>query len=170
MIDSSTIITLSELNALDLLENLRGEANVIVPRSVQEELKEGQHGIEIKNVICPPDIYSIKEEGEEEVKGLLEGLGRGEKEVIEIVYGIARKMNRVQAIAITDDLVARKRCKRIGIPVMGILGLIEFAKRRKVITKNQALKIIDSIPSTSLYITQELLVQVRERMEKQKVE
>jgi len=52
----------------------------------------------------------------------------------------------------------------MGIKVIGTLGLIEFAKRHGVIIKEEALNILERIPSTSLYITQEVVEKARSKI------
>ena len=163
IIDSSTIITLYELKSLNLLKKLRSKVKIIIPIAVKRELSRGAHGIRVNNISSPIVELNIKEV-RGEIKALLEGLGNGEREAIEIAYSIIHEGECDKVIVVTDDFTARQRCKRLGIPVMGTLGLIDFAKRRRIITKNRALEIIDSIPSTSLYITQELLRQVKEKI------
>jgi len=63
-----------------------------------------------------------------------------------------------------DDLRARRMCKKMGIKVLGTLGLTEFAKRHGVITKEEALNLLKRIPSTSLCITQEVLEKARSKI------
>jgi predicted nucleic acid-binding protein len=60
---------------------------------------------------------------------LPEGLGEGEKEAILLTLSMK---NASRVIVITDDLKARKTCKRLSIEVLGTLGLIELLKRYKL--------------------------------------
>jgi len=68
---------------------------------------------------------------------------------------------------ITDDQRARNVCRRISLKVLDALGLVEFAKKHGVVTKEEALSLLEKIPSTSLYITPELLREARAEIEQQ---
>jgi predicted nucleic acid-binding protein len=97
---------------------------------------------------------------------LPEGLGEGEKEAILLALSM-KSAGRV--IVITDDLKARKTCKRLSIEVLGSLGLIELLKRYKVISKDEALTLIEKTLSTSLRIKIELLHRARYKIETQEL-
>ena len=67
-------------------------------------------------------------------------------------------------MVVTDDLRARKTCRRIEVRVVGTLGLIEFAKKHGIIAKEEALNLLERIPSTSLYVTHEILEEARNKI------
>jgi len=58
-------------------------------------------------------------------------------------------------------------CKRIGLKSAWYLGLIELTKKHDAITKEEATSLLDKIPSTSLYITPELLREAQSKIEQQ---
>jgi predicted nucleic acid-binding protein len=68
---------------------------------------------------------------------------------------------------VTDDLEARRVCERLGIRVVGTLGLIELLKKCKAITKEKALEMLQRISSTSLRITQKLLNEAHRKISTQ---
>ena len=93
-----------------------------------------------------------------------QSLGEGERHAITIAYAISKSGSESIALVVTDDLRARRTCKKMGVKVLGTLGLIEFAKRYGVITKEEALNLLERIPSTSLHITHEVLEEARSRI------
>ena len=70
-------------------------------------------------------------------------------------------------IFITDDQKARKVANRIGIKVMGTLGFIEYCKKNGLITKIDALELVNRIKDTSLYITDSLLKVAKSKIKNQ---
>ncbi|MCD6340415.1 MAG: hypothetical protein J7L51_00490 [Desulfurococcales archaeon] len=160
--NSSTIIVLRELGRVDLIDSIRrlGVAKIVVPQAVKEEFAASgtQIGIQSNDVAVSPDevdVHSID---------IPQSLGEGERQAIAIAYAISRSHSESVALVITDDLRARKTCKRMGIKVMGTLGLIEFAKKHGIITKEEALNLLERIPSTSLYVTREILKGARNKI------
>lgn len=72
-------------------------------------------------------------------------------------------------VAVTGDDPARNKCERLGIRLHETLGLIELEKKWGVITKGQALKILDKAPSTSLHEAADVLANVGEKVRRQQV-
>ena len=160
--DTSTIIVLQELGCVDLIDSIRRQCNVkiIIPQAVKNEfLRSGlQVGIQSNDIAEIPtkvDVHAID---------VPQSLGEGERHAIAIAYAISKSSSESIALVVTDDLRARRTCKKMGIKVLGTLGLIEFAKRYGVITKEEALNLLERIPSTSLHITQEVLEEARSRI------
>lgn len=164
--DSSSIIVLWELGVLaEIFKRLsmnNTELSAIIPLKVYEELSRGS-----VNVGQLANIIQVKKFSDERVATHLpEGLGEGEKEAILLALSM-KSTGRV--IVITDDLKARKTCERLSIEVLGSLGLIELLKRYKVISKNEALTLIEKTESTSLRIKTELLHRARYKIETQEL-
>ena len=160
--NTSTIIVLRELGRVDLIDSIRrlGVAKIVVPQAVKDEFVMSGTWISIQSndVAASPDEVDIHS------MDVPQSLGEGERQAIAIAYAISRTHSESVALVITDDLRARKTCKRMGIKVMGTLGLIEFAKKYGVITKEEALNLLERIPSTSLYVTREILEEARNKI------
>jgi len=163
--DASALITLTELNRLDLLEKLRVTRyiKVVIPQGVRNEFREA--GIELGISIDEVPIESV----DMSLMEIPRRLGEGERNAIALTYALTQGLSKSSAIAIvvTDDKLARKECKKLGVEVFGTLGLIEFAKKHGALSKEEALSIIEEIPRTSLYITPELLEEAKNRIEQQ---
>lgn len=160
--DTSTIIVLQELGCVDLIDSIRRQCNVkiIIPQAVKNEFLRSGSQIDIQS----NDIVEISTEVDVHAVDVPQSLGEGERHAIAIAYAISKSNSESVALVITDDLRARRTCKKMGIKVLGTLGLIEFAKRYGVITKEEALNLLKRIPSTSLHITQEVLEEVRSKI------
>jgi len=161
--DASALITLTELNRLDLLEKLRGTRyiKVVVPQGVRNEFREAGVELGISSDEIPVESVDMP------LMEIPRRLGEGERHAIALAYALTRELSKVTAVVVTDDKLARKRCEKLGIRVFGTLGLIEFAKNHGALSKEEALSILKEIPKTSLYITPELLEEVRTRIEQQ---
>jgi len=156
IINSSTIITLNELNQINLINKAKEIAEIYIPNAVRKEVKNNipikAKTIQIQGVIIPPHI-----------KSYLEGLGEGEKEVIITALTLTQKAKKTKIIAITDDKQARRKCKQLRINVKGILGLIKILEENNIITKRKAIEIIEKPPKTSLYITKKLIEKAKHK-------
>jgi predicted nucleic acid-binding protein len=78
-------------------------------------------------------------------------------------------MKLSNVIVITDDKKARKTCEKLKINALGTLGLVELLKKHKIISRKEALALIQKIPNTSLYITPQLLEKAQHKIETQKL-
>jgi len=163
--NATTLITLMELNRLDLVEKLREtqHVKVVIPQSVKNEFLEAGIELNISSDEMPIekiDILPIE---------IPRRLGEGELHAIALAYTLTQQLskNNVTTIVVTDDKQARKKCEKLGIKVFETLGLIEFAKKHRVISKEKALEILEKIPSTSLYTTQELLKEAQTKIKQQ---
>ncbi|MCS7385784.1 MAG: hypothetical protein NDF55_03450 [archaeon GB-1867-005] len=157
IINSSTIITLNELDQINLINKAKEIAEIYIPNAVKMEVGNNipikAKAIQIKNNAIPPLI-----------KSYLEGLGEGEKEVIITALTLSQKTDKTKVIAITDDKQARRKCKQLKIRVKGTLGLIKILEENNIITKREAIEIIEKLPKTSLYITKELVEKAKEQI------
>jgi len=155
--DVSPIIVLQELKRIDLINNIRRKGvMIIIPRAVRNELLRSGLQVDIQN----NSVTEIPAEADIGTIDIPQSLGEGERHAIAIANAISKSRDET-VIVITDDRKARKTSEKMGIKVLGTLGLIKFAKRHGIITKEEALNLIEKIPSTSLYITQKELERAR---------
>jgi len=163
--NATTLIVLRELECLDLLEEIQRlcDVSVIIPQGVVEEFQKTDAKLLI------PNATVVEVQREELTIDIPRSLGRGELQAIIIAYTITqeRESHRNVTFVVTDDKRARNVCKKLGIKVIGTLGLIELAKKCKVISKEKAIELLNKIPSTSLYITPELLSEAQLKIKQQ---
>jgi predicted nucleic acid-binding protein len=130
--DTSCLIVLTKIGALDLLRQLYAE--VIITEDIHAEFGEPL-----------PDWISIRTVTNKKYQQLLElSLDKGESSAI------ALSMEIENALLIIDDLKARKEAKRLGLPVTGTLGVLYAARQQGLIS---ALKpYIDALQSVGFRI------------------
>ena len=166
VLDSSSIITLTELDVLrEIFKRLATQASalrVIIPSRVLEELERSSISIDQYNEAYQVMVFNANDM---EIN-LPQGLGEGEKEAILIALSLMKLSN---VIVITDDKKARKTCEKLKINALGTLGLVELLKKHKIISRIEALALIQKIPNTSLYITPQLLEKAQHKIETQKL-
>ena len=122
--DASTLIGLSRINQLKLLCELFG--HVLVPEGAYDEVvEEDMRGSER---VKKAQYLKVEEVSDRiGVKLLLHTLGLGEAEVL-----VLAKEKRADLVLL-DENKARKAARRAGFQVMGVLGLLVTAKRRRLI-------------------------------------
>jgi predicted nucleic acid-binding protein len=82
-------------------------------------------------------------------------LGSGESAVI------SAASTRAGAVAVLDDLAARRCAQAHGMPITGTLGLVLLAKKRGLIPKVGGA--LDAIVNAGLYVSAKTLADVRAR-------
>ncbi len=144
--NSSVIIALAKICYLYLLEKLFGE--ILVPEAVWKEITvEGKPGYE---KIVRAKFISLKKVGDTRLVALLEEfIDTGEAEAI------ALALERGADLLLIDDRDARNLAKRLGLQVMGTLGVIALAKYKGLIPK--AKPIIDRLIESGFWISRNIL-------------
>ena len=142
---SSLIVLLDELGFHEKLEELSKKYDLIVTREVLEEYQKPL-----------PSFFLIgKDESFDNI--YFHGLGKGEASVIRFSIKFIENKIYNLVIAVSDDKKARSTCDKLGIRCLGTLGIIELLKLNKIISKLDAIKIIDFIYNySSLYMTRSL--------------
>jgi predicted nucleic acid-binding protein len=117
VVDASTLIALERIGRLDILERLF--ASVLIPPAVAREVGSDLarlSWIEVRRLAQPIDRRIVGAE-----------LGAGKREAI----GLAFELGPYRVIL--DDLAARKLAESLGLPVIGVLGLLVTAKVQLVL-------------------------------------
>jgi len=163
--NTTTLIVLHELEYVDLLEEIQRSCNIsiIIPQSVINELLKGDTKLNIPNAMI------VEVQRSEPAIDIPRSLGKGELHAIAIAYSLIQeqKLDRNVVFVVTDDKRARKTCEKLEIRVVGTLGIIELAKKCRVISKEKAIELLSKIPNTSLYIIPEKLNEVQLKIERQ---
>ena len=142
VVDTSVLIALSNIGRLELLRSLFDD--VIVPRAVVEEYGEP----------LPEWIKTVEVKDEQLVRLLLENLHRGEAEVI------ALALEENADIVALDDKKARNMAKRIGLNVIGTIGVLILAKKQGIIDNIEAE--ISRLVETSFRLSQNVVAKAIE--------
>lgn len=149
IINASPLIYLSRAGLLDLLQIISPE--IFVPQAVADEiLQRGAADITaqaiqkiawLKSVptpLIPPEILAWS-------------LGAGESAVLSLALANA------EAVAIIDDLAARRCAAALQIPVRGTLGIVLTAKQRGGISAARPL--LEKLRQNGMYLSDKILNQ-----------
>ncbi len=155
--DTTPLSELAKVGEATLLHKIYGE--IIIPRQVSDELMMAdiltvvgvlkEPWLKVKDVSQPALILKIQTSCQ---------LGLGEC----AAFILAKELKADRLLI--DDLAARKEAIALGLPIIGTLGILLIAKKRKVLTKIKP--ILDDLItngtriSNSLY--QEILHQAEE--------
>jgi len=148
--NTSPIIFLSKLRAAHLLTDCFTE--VLIPEAVQSELG---------NIPLPKDIQlqKISPAGEQYVAGASGCLHQGELEAI-----VLAKETQADFILL-DDLLARRKAKRIGLQVIGTVGLLLLAQKQNLISEKTALDWLDLlIHRHGMYLSAEMIIKIKNKI------
>lgn len=111
--NSSCLVILDKLGRLAILKKLYG--TVTIPKAVKEEVFSDKKA---------PSWLRVVEIRQPAAPRLLEkNLGAGEREAIALF------LESTADLLILDDLAARQVARRLGIPFMGVVGVLLAAKR-----------------------------------------
>jgi len=136
--DSSPLIALSKVDKLNLLKKIF--EHIHIPEAVWREVVEegkGLSGSEIKNLSWVK-VEKVKDLNV--LRALSDKFGKGEREVI----GMAIETST--PLVLIDEKIAKRKLDSLDIPVIGTLGILLIAKRKKLIKniKNPMDKLIKS--------------------------
>lgn len=124
--DTSSLIILSKLDQLILLENLFNK--VLIPQRVEQELQAKEDGV-YKKINSHSLFEVVKSENNEEL-AILDGiLDYGEAEAIVL----ARER---QLILLIDEKKGRKIAKGMGISIIGFLAVLLLNYRNNKLDKD----------------------------------
>lgn len=133
--DTSPLIALERIHSLELLQRLFGP--IYIPSTVRAEIFKTQRlpdWIVEKNPVAT--FHPSK------------SLGKGEIEAI----ALAVELNA--DLLLMDDLEGRKEAKRVGLTVMGTIGVLIQAKRMGIIKTLSPL--LEALEITGFYLNREL--------------
>lgn len=145
--DTTPVISLLKINRTGLLQKLFGE--VLIPDAVYKELiSDKRFEDEAQEVIHASYIKSVPVSNPESVRilRLATGLDLGESEAIVLTDELKAD------ILLMDEAKGRTISGKMGITVMGTIGLLISAYEDKMITSEEARKCIDILQKSGRHI------------------
>ena len=125
--DATPLIALAKIGGLDWLHELFGE--IVIPEAVYREVVVGGVGRSGSTEIRKANWVRVRVvSGQDRVRYLLTELDIGEAEAIVLAQEL-----RADWLLI-DEIRARTIAERLGLPVIGTVGLLLLAKQRGLIT------------------------------------
>jgi predicted nucleic acid-binding protein len=155
--DAGPLIHLDELGCVDLLRDF---TNLLIPDAVWREV--GRHRPFLLNDPKWKSSYrsvpSISD-AELDVLSSVFMLHRGETEALQLAR------SRQGAWLLTDDTAARLAAQSLEIRAHGTIGIVIRAIRRNLLSRDEVIQILESIPHCStLFIKQTLLDSIIEEV------
>ncbi len=145
--NASPIIFLSKLDALDLLQQCFNK--IEIPQAVSQEIGE----LALPSYIT---ITPISEAGSQYVAGAIGALHTGELEAM-----VLSRETKADYILL-DDLAARRKATRMGLSIIGTIGIIALANAKKHLTATTTHQYYDAlVEEHGLYLSAEILQQVK---------
>jgi len=118
---------------------------IFIPQGVADELRDDN--LQTQLALC-----EVSQIGAAYVRGTIGSLHQGEFEAIVL----AQELNADYVVL--DDLLARRKAKRLGLQVMGTIGILLFLEKRKKLNANQAWeKIMELTEQYSMYLSPHIL-------------
>ena len=144
--NSSVIIALARICRLDLLEKLFGK--IIVPEAVwREATVEGKPG---REKVLRAGFIRVEEVRDRKLATLLKELvDDGEAEAITLALEVDAD------ILLIDEHEARNLAKKLGLQIMGTLGVLALAKHRGLIPEVKP--IVDRLMESGFWVSRRIL-------------
>ncbi len=122
--NSSPLIAFQSIDGLHILKQLFG--TILIPEAVYAEVFSKQKACVSRDVV--PNFITVKTVSDRNlVKTLEMQLDRGESEAV--VLAIETGVNSV----LIDDKPARQVADRLGLKVVGVVGILILAKQKRII-------------------------------------
>lgn len=154
VLNASPLILLSRAGHLDLLKGIA--RRFVIPRPVAEEIMRRGSDDVTRRAMAGCSWLEIAAVGEIPAAIGRWGLGPGEESVLALAQAATG------AVAVIDDLAARKCAVALGIPVRGTLGIVLLAKRRGIIPA--ARSVMEDLLRGGLYLSRNVLDEALRRV------
>jgi predicted nucleic acid-binding protein len=150
VLNTSPIIFLSKIDSLKLLSGCIDE--VYVSKGVIDELQEYQPPAFIK-------VRALSPVGSAYVQGALGRLHLGELEAILLAQELAADY------VVLDDLLARRKAQRLGLNVIGTIGLLLLLEKKGLLDSEQTWQKIRQLTEQhGMYLSPLLLQQLKTQL------
>jgi len=141
--DTSCLIVLSKINALEVLNKLY--KRVVVSKEIAEEFGE-----------FLPDFIEILEVQNKNYQRILENtLDKGESSAIALAFELEN------VLLVLDDLKARKEAQKMGFKITGTLGILFMAKEKNIISSLK--DYLNKLQETDFRISENIIFELLKR-------
>ncbi|MCK5191057.1 MAG: DUF3368 domain-containing protein [Methylococcales bacterium] len=150
VLNTSPIIFLNKINSLHLL--IDSVKTIFVPQGVVDELLD---------YTLPDSLHrcEVSEVGAAFVRGAIGQLHQGELEAIVLAQELASDY------VVLDDLLARRKAKRLGVKVIGTIGILLLLEKRGALNAKQTWeKIMQLVEQHDMYLSSHMLEQLKEQL------
>lgn len=119
LVDASVFITLAEIEALDLLDELEGD--VVLPKLVADEIQDEPARTALEE--ARGSWISVEKADEKSAKEGMRKLGREGRPRGDAAL-IALSSMYDEVVVVTDDKPLRNTCKALGVSLSGSVGVV----------------------------------------------
>ncbi|MBR6296532.1 MAG: DUF3368 domain-containing protein [Treponema sp.] len=149
--DTTPLISLIKIDRLDLLEKLFG--SVYIPHGVFDEVSAESLYEDEAELVKNADFIKIKDADSEKVSLLMRatGLDLGESEAIVLTETLNADLT------LMDEVHGRTVAHRMGLHIMGTVGILGMAKEQNLISKDEIRQYIAVFKATGRHISEDLL-------------
>jgi len=154
--DTSVLISLGGMGYLGLLPRLFDD--VFLSAAVVDEVGRGELHDELER-LAGLGLARVAEASNIELVGVLSStLGRGEAETIALALDVDAYL------ALLDDLRARRAARRLGVGVMGTLGVLKLLMDKGYVSEGPE-ELCSALISQGFWVTRELCLKILGRRE-----
>jgi uncharacterized protein len=150
--NTSPLSSLAKVDKLSLLENIYGQVNI--PQAVYDELTDIRAGEKVNNAIINANWIEIQSVTNKQlVKKLEFNLDQGEAEAI--ILAVELNANQL----LIDERLGRQEAKKLGLSLIGVLGMLLIAKKRGLISNVKSV-MDDLITQTTFRVGEQLYYRI----------
>jgi predicted nucleic acid-binding protein len=160
--DTTPLISLMKIGHLDLIHQLFGE--IQVPEAVFKELtSNNRFQNESKQIEECPYINKVKVVDIKSVELLRKasGLDLGESEAIILSDYVNA------SYLLMDEAKGRKVAQKMGIQIMGTIGMLMIAYKEKLLSKEEIISCIHILKNSGRHISEKLYEQLMNKFDKE---
>jgi predicted nucleic acid-binding protein len=152
LVDASVFITLAEIDAVRLLDELDGD--VVVPKLVADEIQDEPARTELDD--AQGEWIEVKSADGGRVEESMKRLGReGEPRGDAALLALALTYD--DAVVVTDDKPLRKACKALGVSLSGSVGVIVASVEKEVLAPEEARELLVAMDEVGARFSASLL-------------
>jgi predicted nucleic acid-binding protein len=152
LVDASVFITLAEIDAVRLLDELDGD--VVVPELVADEIHDEPSQTELED--ARKDWMDVEPADDEAVKNAMSRLGiEGEPRGDAALFALASAYD--DAVVVTDDKPLRNTCKALGVSLSGSVGVIVASVEEGVLAPEEAKGLLVAMDEVGARLSASLL-------------
>lgn len=155
--DTSAILYLLLINHLDILPQLYGQ--ILIPDIVRDELKDPGAPIELQQWMSNPPEWLQVRSLTSTPDASLSRLNPGER------AAITQAQECLADLLIIDERAGRRAATRLGIPIIGTLGILDEAASRRLLNFPEA--IAQLIATTNFRVSSSLIQTLLDRYSQQ---
>lgn len=160
--DTTPLISLLKIDRLNLLEKMFG--TVQIPKGVFAELTDNPKYESEAEIIRNSAFIEVVEEVDENYVSLLRrstGLDLGESEAIYL------SDNKKADLLLMDEVRGREVAVRMGIKIMGTIGILGLAYEDSIISKEEIKEAIEILRDAGRHISEKLYEQLLKLIDKE---